>query len=87
MHGVELLLANCDQLSSLMDLTYFEGISEEELQQFEQKIISQNLDLRLKETNANLYDVSDSNSMNQKLKDKCAAFDNSIEPGPLDIRS
>ena len=47
-------------------------------QKFEQKIISQNLDLRLKETNANLYDVSDSNSMNQKLKDKCAAFDNSI---------
>ena len=78
MHGIELLLANCDQLSSLMDLTYFEGISEEELQQFEQKIISQNLDLQLKETNANLYDVSDSNSMNQKLKDKCAAFDNSI---------
>ena len=34
MHGIELLLANCDQLKSLMDLTYFEGISEEELQQF-----------------------------------------------------
>ena len=76
MHGVELLIANCDHLKSLMDLTYFEGISEEELQQFEQKIVSQNLDLRLKETKeANLFD---SDSMNQKLKDKCAAFDNSI---------
>ena len=76
MHGVELLIANCDHLKSLMDLTYFEGISEEELQQFEQKIISQNLDLRLKETKeANQFD---SDSMNQKLKDKCAAFDNSI---------
>ena len=72
MHGIELLLANCDQLTSLMDLTYFECISEEELQQFEQKIRSQNLDLQLKETNANLFDVSDSNSMNHKLKDKYA---------------
>ena len=79
MHGIELLLANCDQLTSLMNLTYFEGIKEEKLQQFEQKIKAQNLNLQLKEQNTNIYDVSDSNFMNYKLKDQYPAFDNSNE--------
>ena len=79
MYGIELLLANCDQLTSLMNLTYFEGIKEEELQQFEQKIKAQNLNLQLEEQNTDIYDVSDSNFMNYKLKDKYPAFDNSNE--------
>ena len=78
MHGIELLLANCDQLTSLMNLTYFEGIKEEKLQQFEQKIKAQNLNLQLKEQNTNIYDVSDSNFMNYKLKDKYPAFDKAL---------
>ena len=79
MHGIELLLANCDQLTSLMDLTYFEGISENELKQLHKRVKKQNLNLVLEEVSTNLYDVSDSNFMNYKLKDKYPAYDNSPE--------
>ena len=79
MHGIELLLANCDQLTSLMDLTYFEGISENELKQLHKRVKKQNLNLVLEEVSTNLYDVSDSNFMNYELKDKYPAYDNSPE--------
>lgn len=79
MHGIELLLANCDQLTSLMDLTYFEGITEKELKQLQLRVKKSNLNLTLEESSMNLYDVSDSNFMNYKLKDKYPAYDNSPE--------
>lgn len=79
MHGIELLLANCDRLTCLLDLTYFEGISEAELEQFKRRIKETNLNIRLDDKIDITFDLQESNFMNYKLKDKYPPFDNSIE--------
>ena len=57
MHGIELLLANCDRLTRLTDMTYFEGVTPEEIEK---------LKARIKETNLNIVfdDVEEKNSRN-----------------------
>ncbi len=80
MHGIELLLANCDKLTRLMDLSYFEGISAHELERFKKHIKENNLNLSLVEKkDICSIDFEESNFMNYKLKDKYPPFDNSIE--------
>ena len=79
MHGIELLLANCDRLTRLTDMTYFEGVTPEEIEK---------LKARIKETNLNIVfdDVEEKNSrnifidenfMHDKMKEKyppCAGW-------------
>ena len=38
MHGIELLLANCDRLTRLTDMTYFEGVTPEEIEKLKARI-------------------------------------------------
>ena len=59
--------------------TLFEGITEEELMQFQRRVKEQNLNLKLEDIKTDQYDISDSNFMNYKLKDKYPAYDNSAE--------
>jgi len=82
MHGIELLLANCDRLTRLTDMTYFEGVTPEEIEK---------LKARIKETNLNIVfdDVEEKNSrnifidenfMHDKMKEKyppCAGWNDS----------
>ena len=39
MHGIELLLANCDRLTSLTDMNYFEGVTPEEIEKLKAQYI------------------------------------------------
>jgi hypothetical protein len=80
MHSIELMLANCDRLKSIMDLAYFEGIHENELKILKLSIREQNLDIELEDNSHKTIDLNDSNFMNYKQQtDKFPAFDNSIE--------
>lgn len=79
MHGIELLLANCDRLNCLLDLHYFEGISETELEKFRLRIKTCNLNITLDEVDKTAVELQDFNFMNFKLKDKYPPFDNSAE--------
>ena len=79
MHGIELLMANCDSLKILQDLKYFDGISQAELDKLESRIQDTNLDLQLLENEKANLEYEEQNFMNQKLKDKYPPFDNSIE--------
>ena len=89
-HGIEILLANCDRLTSLMYLPYFEGVHEDEAQLLKQRVKEQNINLRLEEDRSQLMELVESNFMNIKLKDEyppVPEFDNSIEweaPWPED---
>ena len=78
-HGIEILLANCDKLTTLMDLSYFEGIHEDEARLLKQRVKEQNINLKLEEDRSQIMDLVESNFMNIKLKEKFPAFDNSIE--------
>ena len=40
MHGIELLLANCDRLTSLTDMNYFEGVTPEEIEKLKAQYIA-----------------------------------------------
>ena len=39
MHGIELLLANCDRLTRLTDMNYFEGVTPEEIEKLQAQYI------------------------------------------------
>jgi len=76
------LLANCDRLTSLLDLSYFEGIREDEAQFLRQRVKEQNINLRLEEDRSQLMELMESNFMNYYAitpKPKYPAFDNSVE--------
>ena len=79
MQGIELLLANCDKLTTLQDLKYFEGISPDEHEKLESRIQETNLDIKLVENDNYCIEFQEQNFMNIKLKDKYPPFDNSIE--------
>ena len=84
-HGLEILLANCDRLTSLMNLSYFEGISDDEAQLLKQRVKEQNINLRLEEDRSQIMELAESNFMNikyTKLRDEypaIQAFDDSVE--------
>ena len=67
MHGIELLLANCDRLTILKDLCYFEGVTSEELEKLKTRITKTNL-------NMTLDDATEENNQNINIDDNFMNF-------------
>merc|ERR1712156_248510 len=87
MHGIELLLANCDKLTSLKDMTYFDGVTSEELENLKTRIKESNLNIIFEDTKdeANKNIFIDDNFMNTKMKEKyppCTGWSNETTAGP-----
>lgn len=80
MQGVEMLLANCDNLRVIKNLDSFEGIHENEVKMLKLRVKEQNLDLQLEEEQTLPADLQETNFMNYKqISDNIPEFDNSIE--------
>ena len=87
MHGIELLLANCDKLTRLKDMTYFDGVTSEELENLKTRIKESNLNIIFEDTKdeANKNIFIDDNFMNTKMKEKyppCTGWSNETTAGP-----
>jgi hypothetical protein len=64
MHGIELLLVNCNRLKTIMDLTFFEGIHKTELTNLKLRIKEQNLDIEVDDNSHKTIDLNGNNFMN-----------------------
>ena len=75
---MKLIIEQCEKLTSIIDLSYFDGINEYEQAMMRQYVVDHNYNVRFEEvvTEVNLEDA---NFLNYKLKDKYPAFDNSVE--------
>ena len=82
MHGIELLLANCDNLRIILDIYYFEGVSQKERELLIKRTQEQNLNIVFEEKLKTYMDLEEENFMSKKLKDMYPPipdFDNSAE--------
>ena len=82
MHGIELLLANCDNLRIILDIHYFEGVSPKERELLIKRTQEQNLNIVFEEKLKTYMDLEEENFMSKKLKDMYPPipdFDNSAE--------
>ena len=71
MHGIELLLANCDRLTRLTDVTYFEGVTPEDIKKLKKRIKEMNLNIFFDDSGKNDKNIIiDDNFMNVKMKEK-----------------
>lgn len=70
MYGIELLLANCDNLRLILDICYFEGISDQEREMLIKRTQEQNLNITFEEKLKSYMDVDleGGNFMKKKLK-------------------
>ena len=71
MHGIELLLANCDRLTRLKDLTYFEGVTPEEIKKLKTRINDMNLNICFGDSGKDDNNpLTDDNFMTMKMREK-----------------
>ena len=75
MHGIELLMASCDNLKMIIDIHYFEGISDEERELLIKRTREQNLNIEFEEKIKTYVDL-DADFMSKKLKEMYPAIPN-----------
>ena len=82
MHGIELLLANCDRLTRLTDVTYFEGVTPEDIKKLKKRIKEMNLNIFFDDSGKNDKNIIiDDNFMNVKMKEKYPPCSEWLESG------
>ena len=71
MASVETLIMSCPKLKKIKDLTYFEGIHENEVKILQCRIRDENMDLMLEDKKSDFVDPSDSAFVRQIMQEKC----------------